>query len=120
MFQRIPKNSQPAGDGRFALVVLMGLLLSACSSADQKAQSYYDHGQKLLAEHNTKGAALEFKNAIKAKKDFLPAYRGLAQIDESENQWSELAAVLHGIIPISTRRMSTSLKSRWLRPREFH
>ena len=106
----VQKISQPSGIGRFALVFLTGLLLSACSSADQKAQSYYDHGQKLLAEHNTKGAALEFKNAIKAKKDFLPAYRGLAQIDESENQWSELAAVLHGIIDLDPQDVDSKLK----------
>ena len=91
-------------------VILAGLALAGCSSKAEQAQSYYDHGQKLLAAHDTKGAALEFKNAIRLKNDFLPAYRGLAQIDETDHNWTELVPTLRRIVDLDPKDVDTRLK----------
>ena len=106
----LPSIKKYPAVSRLALLCMMALPVAACSSAAEKAQSYYDHAQKLIAEHNTQGAALEYKNAIKAKKDFLPAYRGLAQLDEDNHQWNELAPVLQAIIDLDPKDVDTKLK----------
>jgi tetratricopeptide (TPR) repeat protein len=92
------------------LLLLVTLQVAGCSSAEQRAQSYYDHGTKLLAAHNTQGAALEFKNAIRLKKDFLPAWRGLAQIEETDHHWAQLVPVLRTIVELDPKDADSKLK----------
>jgi cellulose synthase operon protein C len=95
---------------RFSLLVLVGLCLAACSSAEQRAQSYYENGEKFLATHDNARAAIEFKNAVKLKKDMLPAWRGLAQADELEHHWTELVPVLRTIIDLAPNDTDARLK----------
>jgi cellulose synthase operon protein C len=95
---------------RFFIVVLVGLTVAGCSSAEQRAQNYYQNGQKFLAAHDNARAAIEFKNAVKLKKDMLPAWRGLAQADELERHWTELAPVLRTIIDLAPSDVEARLK----------
>ena len=95
---------------RFSLLVLVGLCLAACSSAEQRAQGYYQQGEKFLAAHDNARAAIEFKNAVRLKKNLLPAWRGLAQADELEHHWTELAAVLRTILDLTPNDIETKLK----------
>ena len=41
------------------------LHLVGCSSSEQRAQSYYEHGKELVAAHDYKRAEIEFRNAVK-------------------------------------------------------
>ena len=69
---------------RIAIVIAGAMQLACCSSSAERAQSYYDNGVKLLAKHENQKAAIEFKNAIDLKRDMIPAWRGLAQIEEAD------------------------------------
>ena len=75
-------SSRARQDSAPHLLIFAALSAAGCSSPEERAQSYYDSGMKLLAAHDDQKAAIEFRNAVKLKKDFLPAWRGLAQAEE--------------------------------------
>ena len=100
----------PSRKGRLISTLLVALLLSGCKTPEEKAQGFYDHAQQLFEQHNLKPAEIEYKNAIGSKKDFLPAYRGLAKADEEDHAWSELAAVLRGIIELDPKDADSRIK----------
>ncbi len=102
--------NRPSTKIRFALLGLIALQVAACSSAADRAQSYYEHGVKLLAEHDNQKAAIEFRNAIKLKKDLLPAWRGLAQIEELDRHWQGLVPILRTIVELDPKDVETRLK----------
>jgi len=95
---------------RVSLPFLAALSLIGCSSSEQRAQSYYEHGAKLLAEHDNARAALEFKNAIKLNKQLLPAWQGLAEVDEATQNWGELAAVLRTVVDLDPQNFAAKKK----------
>ena len=82
----------------------------ACGSSADRAQSYYEHGMKLLAAHDNQRAAIEFRNAIKLKKDLMPAWRGLAQIEELNHHWQGLVPILATIVELDPKDVETKLK----------
>ena len=75
---------------RFGLATVIALQIAGCSSPDVRAQRYYESGMKLLAAHEDAKAAVEFRNAVRLKKDLLPAWRGLAQTEENTHRWADL------------------------------
>ncbi len=93
-----------------AFVALLALQLPDCSSPEARAQSYYDSGMKLLASHEDQKAAVEFRNALRLKKDFLPAWRGLAQTEETAHDWAGLVPVLRSILDLDTSDQATRIK----------
>ena len=106
----------PQADGSFrhtrhlALAIFVGVSLCACSSSEQRAQNHFENGQKLLAAHDNAKAAIEFKNAVQLKKDFLPAWRGLAQVDEADHRWGELVPVLRTIVGLDPKDAGSKVK----------
>src|SRR5580692_11071056 len=94
----------------FAVAALLALQLSGCGSPESRAQGYYDDGMKLLADKNYKVASVEFRNAVKAKKDMLPAWRGLAQTEEALQSWGGLVSVLRTILELDPKDDATRLK----------
>jgi tetratricopeptide (TPR) repeat protein len=107
MFHLIYRSS---GTIRLALLLLIAFQFSGCGSSADRAQSYYEHGTKLLAEHNYGWAAIEFKNAIKLKKDLVPAWRGLAQVEELNHNWQGLVPILRTIVELDPKDVGTTLK----------
>jgi cellulose synthase operon protein C len=97
---------------RFVVVVAIAaaLLLTACSSSEEKAQNYYADGAKLLSAHNYQTAAIEFRNAIKYKKDMLPAWRGLAESQEATKDWNGLVSSLNTIVELDPKDDATRIK----------
>jgi tetratricopeptide (TPR) repeat protein len=91
-----------------ALAIL--LTLAACSSPEVKAQRYYDDGMKLLAAHENAKAAIEFRNALRLKKDLLPAWQGLAQTEEAAHHWEGLVPVLREILDLNPKDEATRVK----------
>ena len=69
-------------------VTLALLQLAGCGSPEERAQRYYDDGMKLLADHQDQKAAVEFRNALRLKKDLLPAWRGCANGDLDSAIWA--------------------------------
>src|SRR5262249_15426051 len=54
---------------RLALAILAFVLVSACSSPEDRAQSYYENGMKLLAANDYARAGVELRNAVRLKKN---------------------------------------------------
>ena len=106
MFQSI---NRPAANTRTAFLVLIALQFSGCDSAD-RVQVIYERGAKLLAEHDNQNAAVEFRNAIKLKKDLIPAWHGLAKIEESNQHWQSLVPILRTILELDPKDLETRLK----------
>jgi tetratricopeptide (TPR) repeat protein len=95
---------------RVSLPLLAALSLLGCSSSQERAQSYYEHGTKLLAEHDNARAALEFKNAIRLNKQLLSAWQGLAEVDEATQNWGELTAVLRTVVDLDPQNVAAKKK----------
>jgi cellulose synthase operon protein C len=84
-------------------VLLGAVQLGGCSSPEVRAKGYYDHGMELLAQHDNARASIEFKNAIKAKKDYIPAWLGLAQIQELDRNWAAMAGILRNVVELDPK-----------------
>ena len=91
-----------------ALVAVLGL--AGCGSAADRAQSHYQQGLKLLEQKNYVKAALEFRNAVKLKKDLLPAWRELSQIEERNQNWPATAGILRTIVKLDPTDLKTRLR----------
>ena len=98
------------GTLRIALVIAGTMQLACCSSSAERAQGYYDNGVKLLAKHENQKAQIEFKNAIDLKRDMIPAWRGLAQIEEANLHWAALVPILQTIVQLDPHDTKTKLK----------
>ena len=72
---------------RQALLLLAVLLVAGCGSSEERAQSYYERGMKLLSQQDYVKASIEFKNALQLKKDLVGAWRGLAEIETHNRNW---------------------------------
>jgi len=77
---------------RRAIALCALLLLAGCGSAED----HYQRGMKLLDQKDYVKAGLEFRNAVKLKKDLIPAWRELSQIEERNQNWEATAGILAG------------------------
>ena len=105
---------------RLALIVLSVILLVGCSSPEDRARSYFEHGMQLLSEHNSTKAAIELRNAVRLKRDLIEAWRALAAIDEANGDWSRVIADMRTIVELAPNDVAAKLKAwqasaaRWL------
>ena len=95
---------------RSALLVLTVLQLAGCGSPDDRAQSYYEHGMKLFAEHDNAKAAIELRNAVRLKKGLIGAWKALAEIDEASRNWSGVVTDLRTIVELTPNDVAARLK----------
>ena len=102
--------NRPSTKIRLALLFMVVLQVSGCGSSADRAQGYYEHATKLLAAHDNQRAAIEFRNAIKLKKDMMPAWRGLAQIEELNRHWEGLIPIFATIVELDPKDVETKLK----------
>lgn len=100
----------PRSSIRCALLTLTAFALASCSSPEQRAKSYYEHGKQLLAAHDNPRAEIEFLNAVKYDKKLLPAWRGLAQVEELTHNWKNLIPALRNILELDPSDMTTRIK----------
>ena len=103
-------NRSVVGTLRIAMVVAGAMHLACCGPSAERAQGYYDSGVKLLAKHENQKAAIEFKNAIDLKRDMIPAWRGLAEIEEANQHWAALVPILQTIVQLDPHDVKTKLK----------
>jgi tetratricopeptide (TPR) repeat protein len=92
------------------LAALAALHLSSCGSPEGRAQDHYQRGMSFSAKNDPKRARIEFRNAIQAKNDFLPALRALARIEESERNWQALAATLRRVAAVDQSDVDARLR----------
>ena len=84
--------------------------LAGCGTPDEKAQSHFESGKKLLQQNETAKAAIEFKNALKLKKDHVGAWRELAKIEEGKQNWQGLAAILRTVADLDPKDINVRLQ----------
>src|SRR5262247_1140192 len=89
-----------------ALALCAFLLLAGCGSAED----YYQRGMKLLEQKDYVKASLEFRNAVKKQKDFVPAWRELSQIEERNQNWEATAGILRTIVQLDPSDLETRLR----------
>jgi tetratricopeptide (TPR) repeat protein len=95
---------------RSALLVLIVLQLAGCGSPADRAQSYYEHGIKLISEHDNAKAAIELRNAVRLKKDLIEAWKALAEIDETGRNWPGVVTDMRTIVELTPNDVSARLK----------
>jgi tetratricopeptide (TPR) repeat protein len=101
---------QPSAKMRLVLLASVVLQVSGCGSPEDRAQSYYEHGMKLFAEHDNAKAAIELRNAVKLKKDMVGAWKTIAQIDEINRNWGGVVADLRTLVELAPNDVSARLK----------
>src|SRR5262245_25611150 len=95
---------------RFALLGFLLLQISGCGSPEDRAKSHYERGMKLLAENEHVKASIEFKNALQLKKDLVGAWRGLAQVEEHNQNWEAVYAILKNIVDLDKTDVDTRVR----------
>ena len=90
-----------------ALLGLTVLLMVGCGSAENRAQSHYERGMQLMSQQDFVRASIEFRNAVRLKKDLVGAWRGLAQIEERNRNWGALNATLRTIIELDPKDVAS-------------
>jgi cellulose synthase operon protein C len=93
-----------------SILLLAVFQLAGCSSPQERAKSYYEHGLQLLAAHDDKGAELEFRNAVKYDSKLMPAWQSLAKVDESLHNWSGLIPALRGVLELNPSDLAARVK----------
>lgn len=93
-----------------ALLLLFAVQLAACGSPEQRAQSYYERGMEFLAKKDSARASVEFRNALKLNKNLAPAWLGLAQIEEQNQNWESLVKILRTVVELDPKNVETRLR----------
>jgi tetratricopeptide (TPR) repeat protein len=95
---------------RSAFLIWSAVQVGGCGSPEDRAKSYYEHGLKLLSEHDNAKAALELRNAVKLKSDLIGAWKALAEIDETSRNWPGAVTDLRNIVELAPNDVSARLK----------
>jgi tetratricopeptide (TPR) repeat protein len=80
-----------------ALLFVAALQLAACSSAEDRAQSYYKSGTEYVAKGDLVKASLEFRNALKLKANLTDAQFALGDIAERQGNYSDAAKAFNAV-----------------------
>jgi cellulose synthase operon protein C len=91
-------------------VAVCALGLAGCSSPEERAKSFYEHGQQLLAAHDNQRAEIEFRNAVKYNDKLLPAWQSLAQVEEAMHNWGNVVPALRNVVALDPNDMASRLK----------
>src|SRR5262249_7312662 len=108
MIQWFCRSSSFVG-ARLALIVLGIALLAGCS-AEQRAQSRYENGMKLLAANDYARAGIEFRNAVRLDKKLLPAWQALEKVEEHNQNAGALVQIDQAIVELDPNNVAAKLK----------
>ena len=91
-------------------VIVPVLLVSACGSPEQRAQSYYDRGMALIEKKDDFAARLELLKAVKYKSDKIEVWRALAGINERVKAYQFLFDDLRRIVELDPNDVEARTK----------
>lgn len=94
----------------FALTCLVAVMIAACSSPEERAQSHYEKGMQQLEAKKYQLAAIEFKSALQLQEEHPGALRGLARIEEERNNWEAVAAILRKLVTLDPKDLDSRLR----------
>ena len=89
----------PALIGLFS--ALAAFVLAGCDSADERAQKYYEHGVELLDQGDPVKASLEFRNALKLKKEYVPALFSLGQAEQRQGHIDRAGQLYYSVTQLA-------------------
>lgn len=96
---------------RAGLLMLTILAVAGCSaSPEERAQRHYQRGMEYLKEQNYSSASLEFRNALQLQKNFVDAWRGLARVEERNQNWQGLASILRTVVELDKEDANTRVR----------
>jgi tetratricopeptide (TPR) repeat protein len=98
------------GKINLALVFAFSLFLAACENPEQRAQSYYEQGIKFFDQGKLSKAKLEFRNALQIDKKLVPAWFGLAKIDEKKRNWPAVVRSLNNVVSLDPKHVAARVK----------
>lgn len=90
----------------YGLVLIVVLLLGACSGPEEKRDQFYSQAQKYFDQGRYKEARLELKNAVKIDSRFAPGYALLGRCFLELGEWPQAYAHLSKAVeldPLLTR-----------------
>ena len=93
-----------------ACLVVGALQLAGCSSREQRAQSYYEHGMQYVEQKDYVKARIELKNALQIKPDLAAAWKALADMDERDRNFQALAGDLRKLVELDPKDISAKLR----------
>jgi cellulose synthase operon protein C len=93
-----------------ALLLFFAVQVSGCTSKEEQARNHYERGLKLFSEHDSAKAAIELRNAVRQKKDFIDGWKALAEVDEANGDWPRVASDLRAVVELSPQDISARLK----------
>lgn len=86
------------------------LLLAACESPEEKAQSHYQNGLQLFKEENYVKAGLEFRNALQLNGNLADAWYHLALVEEKDGKFREYAGDLYKTIELDSQHVPAHVR----------
>lgn len=86
------------------------LMLAACDTPEEKAQSHYENGKQLFAEENFVKAGLEFRNALQLNGNIADAWYHLALVEEKDGKFREYAGDLYKTIELDTQHTNAHIR----------
>jgi len=96
---------------RSALAALaVVLVLGACDSPEERLQTYYENGAKLMEEGSYDKASLEFRNALQINGDHIPSLFGLSQLEERRANWRAVRNLLEKIIDLDPKHLGATVR----------
>ncbi len=96
---------------KYTLVLLLsGVGLTACGSAEDSAAGYIDSGKELLAENKPEKARVEFKNAIQIDPKAAEPFYQLALLDEKAKSWKSMYGNLLKVEQLNPKHHDATIK----------
>lgn len=104
-------NSKVRSKGIRAIGLACLLFAAACSkSPEERAKVYYERGAQYLSQKDYVKANIEFKNAVQANASHIGSWRGLAEIEERNQNWRGMVPILRKIMELDPRDLDAPLK----------
>ncbi len=89
----------------YSIVLLGFLLIAGCESVEDRIQSYYESGLKLVEEGKPVKAGLEFRNALKLNNDYAPALYQLAKVEFKQGEILKAVGFFQKVIEIDSKHL---------------
>lgn len=86
-------------------ILIVSIVLTGCQSAEEKAQSHYENGLKLVEQKQIVKAKLEFRNALKLNKKMTPALYSLGKIEFEQKNYRGAVRMFLSVIAADPKQV---------------
>jgi Tfp pilus assembly protein PilF len=91
-------------------LTVAALQLAGCSSREERAKDYYNHGMSYLKQKDYVKARIELRNAVQSTDNMVEAWRGLAEVDEHDHDYKSLIGDLRRIVELDPKDLKTQVQ----------